>query len=50
MLYNSRANARKLPCLAHKRQGVMRMTNVELFFGLIAVASLCLTVYFGMKR
>ena len=33
-----------------QKRGVMRMTTVELFFGLIAVASLCLTIYFGMKR
>ena len=26
------------------------MTNVELFFGLIAIASLALTIYFGSKR
>lgn len=26
------------------------MTNVEIFFGLIAVASLALTIYFGSKR
>ena len=36
--------------LQHKRRGVMRMTNVELFALLIAVASLALTIYFGMKR
>lgn len=26
------------------------MTTVELFFGLIAVTSLALTIYFGMRR
>ena len=30
--------------------GVMCMTNVELFALVIAVASLALTIYFGMKR
>ena len=47
-LYDSRANARKLTPL--ENGGGDSMMTVELFFGLIAVASLCLTIYFGMKR
>ena len=48
LLYDSRANARKLTPLENGE--VMRMTTVELFMALIAVAGLCLTIYFGMKR
>ncbi len=34
---------------AYKRRGVMCMTTTEVFFGLIAVASLALTIYFGTR-
>ena len=50
VLYDSRANARKPPRWYTKDGEVMRMTNVEMFALMIAVASLVLTVYFGMKR
>ena len=50
LLHNSRANARKLTPRGIQKRGVMRMTSMELFMALIAVASLCLTIYFGMKR
>lgn len=50
LLYDSRANARKPHPVGTQKTGVMRMTNVELFALLIAVASLALTIYFGMKR
>ena len=49
-LYDSRAIARKLTPRGIQKRGVMRMTTVELFTALIAVASLALTIYFGMKR
>ena len=48
VLYDGRANARKLP--RWKCGGGDSVTNVELFALLIAVASLALTIYFGMKR
>lgn len=51
MLYDSRANARKLaPMSGLRTVGGDRVTTIELFMALIAVASLALTIYFGMKR
>lgn len=41
--------ARKRPRRIHKAGGD-GMTNTDLFFALIAVASLALTIYFGSKR
>ena len=43
------ANARKRSRW-NNPSGGDAMTTVELFFGLIAVASLVLTIYFGMRR
>ena len=43
------ANARKRSRW-NSRTGGDGMTTVELFFGLIAIASLVLTIYFGMRR